>query len=41
MMSKEKNNCGICGDSDCLNCCGDMCFGDTIKIGDQVPNMPF
>lgn len=18
-----------------------MCFGDTIKIGDQVPNMPF
>lgn len=39
-MSNE-NNCGICGESDCLDCCSDMCFGDTIKIGDKVPDVPF
>lgn len=39
-MSKE-NNCGICGESDCLDCCSDMCFGDTVQIGDKLPDISF
>lgn len=40
-MSKEENNCCFCGSSDCIDCCSGLCVGDTVQIGDKVPDASF